>query len=263
MRPRRLIPALALACLVASSWHPATTFAANPPGLAETAAAAARVGESAAEAGAARPERTPTVAAAMKGGADPSEGGDGTRAGTERGLGSSAIGRRDGGVEDGRRVQTADGAALAGTLATVAGPPAPAPPLIAAAAPKTSPAPTRRAAPLAAGSPEAAGLRESHPRRGVPLPVPGAPRSLLPSPRRDLTALRPAPRVADAQTSPPAGATAITGWASASVSPPPVAAAYGLLAAALAAAALFFSALVAPAARGRPVPFISQLERPG
>jgi hypothetical protein len=196
----------------------------------------------------------------VKGGADPSEDMGGNRAGTARGLGSSAIGPQDGGVEDGRRADTVDGAA--GAPASAVSPPAPAPPVIAAAAPlMTSPARTRRTTLPAATRPTAAGLRDSHRRRGVSLPAPGATRSVLEV--SDRTSQRPAPHLGDAQAPPHTALAGGSGGAAVGVSPPPPAAVYGLLAAAIAAAALFFSALASTPAGQRPVLFVSLLERPG
>jgi hypothetical protein len=142
-------------------------------------------------------------AAAMKGGADLSKDADGTRAGTGRGLGSSATGRCDGGVQaDGgcppRHARLRCHPAAARTahhrrrlIEDLAGARAPC---------NASRGPSRKAA----------GLRESNARRGVPLPVPGAPRSLPAAPRRDHAGRRrrfawPTPQ-ARAPAAPPAAA---------------------------------------------------------
>jgi hypothetical protein len=176
---------------------------------------------------------------------------------------------RDGEVEDGQRTGTVASAPVSGTSSVATSPPESAPPVIAAAAPKTWAAHTRRTTHSAA-SPlsSAARLRSQARRRGVPLPIPGASRSLslttYAQPAVERLEQQTGPRPADdAQTPAPAAPAVSAGGALTGLSTPPPAAAYALLVAALAVAAAYFSALVVMPTRRRSVPFISLLERPG
>jgi hypothetical protein len=197
----------------------------------------------------------PQAAAAMKGGVDERD------ARGDHGLGSPAVAKRDGGVQDGPRVVAA---AEPVAIASAVRAPGTAPPVIAAAVRRPSPRPAGRGTDLAAEHPWAARLRDDRRRADLPLTEPGVQRSALATTRRSpVIATRSFGGTRAPVAAPSAAVATSTGVAVATASAPPPAAVSAVLLAVFGLLAAAFSILIAPPARSRPVPFISLLERPG